>query len=451
MAGNHYENAVQVMRTDNGRASAAIPSRSLNRLSARELIRLLELGEISSIDILRDCLARIEEREKTVQAWAHLEPDAAYAEAARIAGRPDRGVLRGIPLGVKDVIDTADMPTAYGSPIYEGHRPAADAAVVAAVRAAGGIVLGKTVTAEFAHRYPGPTTHPLDPSRTPGGSSSGSAACVADFMVPLALGTQTTASTVRPASYCGVVGYRPSYGLVSCWGIKPSAGSFDTVGVFARDIPDCTLLRDILLGIEPRPVQLSDNAPRIGFCRTILWPMVEPAAAARIEAAVSRLAAGGAPVIDVDLPSVFEPVASAHRVISSYELARNLVAERLFHADQLSPLLKEGKMAEGLRYGMPDYFAAVKQLEAARMAVDGVFASFDILITPGTTGIAPVGTASTGTSDFGAIWTALHLPSMSVPLPDRLEGMPLGVQLVTPRGEDIKLGDMALWIANKWR
>jgi len=428
-----------------------MPSRSLNRLSARELIRLLELGEISSIDILRDCLARIDEREETVRAWAHLEADAAYAEAARIAGQPSRGILRGIPLGVKDVIDTADMPTAYGSPIYQGHRPAADAAVVAAVKGAGGIVLGKTVTAEFAHRFPGPTMHPLDPSRTPGGSSSGSAACVADFMVPLALGTQTTASTIRPASYCGVVGYRPSYGLVSCWGIKPSSGSFDTVGVFARDIPDCALLRDVLLGVEPQPVRLPDNAPRIGFCRTRLWPMVEPAAASRIEAAVSRLAASGAHVIDVNLSTVFDPVASAHRAISSYELAQNLVAERLFHEDKLSRLLKEGKMAEGLHCSIPDYFEAVKRLEAARMAIDGVFAPLDVLITPSTTGIAPVGTASTGTSDFGAIWTALHLPSMSIPLPDGLMGMPLGIQLVARRGEDIKLGDMAMWIADKWR
>lgn len=439
------------MRTSDVRACGAMPSRSLNRLSARELIRLLELGEISSIDILRDCLARIDEREETVRAWAHLEADAAYAEAARIAGQPSRGILRGIPLGVKDVIDTADMPTAYGSPIYQGHRPAADAAVVAAVKGAGGIVLGKTVTAEFAHRFPGPTTHPLDPSRTPGGSSSGSAACVADFMVPLALGTQTTASTIRPASYCGVVGYRPSYGLVSCWGIKPSSGSFDTVGVFARDIPDCALLRDVLLGVEPQPVRLPDNAPRIGFCRTRLWPMVEPAAASRIEAAVSRLAASGAHVIDVNLPAVFDPVASAHRAISSYELAQNLVAERLFHEDKLSRLLKEGKMAEGLHCSIPDYFEAVKRLEAARMAIDGVFAPLDVFITPSTTGIAPVGTASTGTSDFGAIWTALHLPSMSIPLPDGLMGMPLGIQLVARRGEDIKLGDMAMWIADKWR
>lgn len=430
-------------------SDAARPSVSrmpLNRMGVRELARRLETGEVRAEDIVRACLDRIAEREPVLQAWACVDPALALSTAQELDRMPRRGPLHGIPLGVKDVIDTADLPTSYGSPIYQGHRPGIDAASVAAVRAAGAVVLGKTVTAEFAHRLPGKTTHPLDPLRTPGGSSSGSAAAVADFMAPLALGTQTTASTIRPASFCGVVGYRPTYGLVSCAGVKPSSGSLDTLGAFARSVEDCALLRDVLMELPPRLLRRPDGAPRMGFCRTPFWTGVESAAAARIEAAAARLAAAGAYVAGVELGPAFAPVAAAHRTISGYELARNLASERRLHSDGLSAVLKEGRMAEGLRIGAADYAQAHATLESARLAAADLLRGVDLLIAPAAGGVAPVGLGSTGAPEFCTIWTALHLPALSLPLPCGVGELPLGLQLVGRRGADAALFDAASWV-----
>ena len=426
-----------------GRATAAP---SLHRLGVRTLARLLETGEARAEDIVRACLERIAERDPAVQAWACVDPALALRAARALDRSARRGPLHGIPVGVKDVIDTADLPTAYGSPIYQGYRPGVDAASVAAVRAAGAVVLGKTVTAEFAHRLPGPTTHPLDPLRTPGGSSSGSAAAVADFMAPLALGTQTTASTIRPASYCGVVGYRPTYGLVSCAGVKPSSASFDTLGAFARSVDDCALLRDALMELPPRPPAAPDAPPRIGFCRTPFWSRVEPAAAARLEAAAAHLAGCGARADRIELGPAFADVPAAHRTISSYELARNLASERRLHREGLSAVLREGKMAEGLRTGPAAYAQAQATLEAARLACADLLREVDVLLAPAAPGVAPVGLNSTGSPEFCTVWTALHLPALALPLPCGAGELPLGVQILGRRGEDAQLFDAAAWV-----
>lgn len=417
----------------------------LNGQDAILLARRLESRDLRAEEVVRDCLDRIAEREAVVRAWVHLDPDRAIEQARRLDRGPYRGPLHGIPLGVKDIIDTAGQPTAYGSPIYREHVPAIDAACVAIVRAAGGIVLGKTVTAEFAHRLPGPTTNPLDPARTPGGSSSGSAAAVADDMVPLALGTQTTASTIRPASFCGVYGYRPTFGTISCAGVKPSSTSFDTIGLFARSIEDCAFLQAVLLEVPPRPVADLSAPPRIGFCRTPFWSDMEPAAARLVEEAVGRLART-AVVRDVVLPPVLDRLAEAHRIVASYELARNLATERLLHPDGLSPLLRDGKMAEGLRTDAAAYAQALAVLDLCRTAEAALFEPFDVLVAPSTGGIAPEGLRSTGSAAFCALWTALHVPAVSIPLPDRLEGMPLGLQVVAARGRDAGLFEAARWI-----
>ena len=430
-------------RTKTPTGAGATP---LHQIDALRLADMVERGETTAQAIVSDCLDRISGREGTVHAWSWVDRAGALAAARALDAGPRRGPLHGVPFGVKDVIDTADMPTAYGSPIYDGYRPGIDATAVTAVRRAGGIVLGKTVTAEFAHRLPGPTANPLDPSRTPGGSSSGSAAAVADCMVPLALGTQTTASTIRPASYCGVIGYRPTFGAISCAGVKANSPSFDTIGIIARSLDDCALMRDILMEAAPHVVRMPDTAPRIGFCRTPFWSAVSPDCAAMLERAAGALSARGAKVREVTLDPRFSGVPKSHRIVSSYELARAMATERARHGDLISAVMREGKIAEGLALGMTDYVQAQEHLEVARQASREIFGGLDIVAAPSVAGIAPVGLTTTGTAEFSAIWTALHLPSLTIPLPDRIDGMPLGIQLIGRRGSDRQLFDAARWI-----
>jgi Asp-tRNA(Asn)/Glu-tRNA(Gln) amidotransferase A subunit family amidase len=422
---------------------------SPERLDAVSASQLLDSGALTAERLLAALLERIGEREPAIGAWEHIGSEGALRRARELDRNGRSGPLHGIPVGVKDIIDTADQPTTYGSPIYAGHRPTIDAAGVAATRAAGGIVLGKTVTAEFAHRKPGKTRNPLDIARTPGGSSSGSAAAVADFMVPLALGTQTTASVIRPASYCGVVGYRPSYGLMSCAGVKPSSPSLDTLGIFARSVADCALFRDALLGAPVRlPAGELGRAPRLGFCRTPFWSKVEPSAARLIEQAVSHLSGRGGEIREVELPPDIAGLSKAHRVVSSYEFASSLATERLQHAEGLSALLRDGKMAEGLGYTPEDYFGAVANLEQGRARAASLFGDLDVLLAPSVSGIAGVGLESTGPAEFSSIWTALHGPCMSIPLPERIDGMPIGLQLVARRGDDLRLAEVAEWVVH---
>ncbi len=248
----------------------------LHELGAVEIARRVASGEATCEAVVRACLSRIAEREPEVQAWHHLDPERVIRHARELDRSAKRGPLIGVPFGAKDIIDTCDMPTEYGSPIFRGHQPRSDAACIALSRKAGGILLGKTVTTEFANQYPGKTRNPADPTRTPGGSSSGSAAAVADMMVPLAIGTQTTGSTIRPASFCGAFGYRPTWGDLRCTGVKEAAGSLDTLGLIARSIEDIALYRDVLLGETPQPVMESGPVPRIGFCRTHVRSAIEP-------------------------------------------------------------------------------------------------------------------------------------------------------------------------------
>ena len=246
-------------------------ARALNELSASEVARRIAAREITAAAVVGDCLARIAAREPALHAFAHVDPDLALRQARELDRGPNRGALHGVPIGIKDNIDTADQPTQMGSPIYRGHRPAWDAACVALLRAAGAVILGKTVTAEFAGMTAGPTVNPHNPAHTPGGSSSGSAAAVADFMLPAALGTQTGGSVLRPAAYCGVIGYKPTFGAFNRAGLKFAAESLDTIGLIARSLDDMALLTSVLLGGKTAaPVTLA-APPRIGLCRTPLW------------------------------------------------------------------------------------------------------------------------------------------------------------------------------------
>ncbi len=283
-----------------------------------------------------------------MQAWQYFDADYAIEQARTLDAGDKRGSLVGVPYGVKDIVDTADMPTEYGSPIFKGHRPRRDAACVALSRKAGGVLMGKTVTTEFANVHPGKTRNPWDPQRTPGGSSSGSAAAVAASMVPLAIGTQTTGSTTRPASFCGTFGYRPTWGDLRTNGVMEASGSLDTLGILARSVQDVALYRDVLLGVEPQPVSDIASPPRIGFCRTHVWPRLKAETQKLLEDAAETLARRGARVEDVTLPPDFEGLEDVHRWISGFEMARNLTWEFENHWDEISETFRNGRVKDGL-------------------------------------------------------------------------------------------------------
>jgi amidase len=419
----------------------------LHALTATDIVQAIRRGHTTCEAVARACLDRIAEREPAVQAWQYLDADSVIAQARALDRRGSSGPLHGVPFGVKDIIDTHDMPTAYGSPIYQGHHPASDAACVALARQAGGIVMGKTVTTEFANVFPGKTRHPRDPHRTPGGSSSGSAAAVSDGMVPLALGTQTTASTIRPASFCGIVGYRPTYGHLRCAGVKEAAGSFDTLGLMARSIADIALLRDVLLGDTPAPPPTAPGIPpRIGFCRTALWSRLEPSTADLLEHAATCLAQAGARVEDVSLPGACEPILDIHRTIASFEFARNFTYEIAHHWEHLSPALRQGRVRQGLACDFATYRAAQAALERCRTALDAMMAPYDVLLTASAAGEAPMGLQSTGDASFCALWTAAYVPALTLPVFAGPQGLPVGAQVIGKRHEDCALFATAQWV-----
>jgi Asp-tRNA(Asn)/Glu-tRNA(Gln) amidotransferase A subunit family amidase len=413
------------------------------RLTASEAAARLEAGTLSAEALVRDCLDRIEAR-AAVRAWVWLDPELALAQARSVdhAGRP--GVLKGVPVGVKDVIDTYDMPTQHGSPIYQGNRPFADAACVALTRAAGGVILGKTVTTEFANRHPRETVHPHNPAHTPGGSSSGSAAAVADFQVPVGFGTQTGGSTIRPAAFCGVIGYKPSFGEFSRVGIKMQCHNLDTLGVICRSLDDLSLMRAVLQVQPRRPVDRAASAPRVGFCRTPAWDHASADTQAVLERTASRLAAAGATVKNsAPIPADF--LEHQHRIFA-FEAARNYAYEYEVHGDKLSPALRDGLLTPGRELPLPAYIEAIETAEMVRARLDDVFGEFDILLAPSAVGEAPEGLASTGDARFNAIWTLAWTPCVTLPAGTGKKGLPLGVQLVGARFRDEVLLDAAAWV-----
>jgi amidase len=414
-------------------------------LSLAEAVAALAAGTLSAEALMRASLDRIEAG-AAIKAWASLDPERAIAEARAIdrAGRPDR--LKGAPLGVKDVIDTTQLPTEHGSPIYRGNRPFADAACVALARAEGGIILGKTATTEFANRFPGPTVHPRNPAHTPGGSSSGSAAAVADFQVPAAFGTQTGGSVIRPAAFCGVIGYKPSFGEFSRVGIKMQSHSLDTLGVICRSLDDLALMRAVLLSHDMPEVDRAGAAPRIGLCRTPAWDAAEPATQALIERVASRLSAKGARVREAAFAPQFAGILDCHRDIFYFEAARNYASEYDFHRESLSPVLRDTVLGPGRATPLSRYVEALEEADVYRVHLDDLFAEFDLLLTPSATGEAPEGLGSTGDARFNGMWTLAHTPCLTLPAGTGPKGLPLGIQLVGRRGRDEKLFDAAAWV-----
>jgi len=420
-----------------------------NELTACAALAELAAGRLSAESLARACLERIAEREPVVHAFAHLAPELALAEARRRDAAPVRGPLFGLPLGVKDIIDTADLPTAYGSRVYPGNRPAQDAACVALARAAGAVILGKTVTTEFAFRAPGPTANPHDPARTPGGSSSGSAAAVADCMLPVAFGTQTGGSIIRPASYCGVVGYKPSLGTVNRTGVKPLAESFDTVGLFARSVADVALVTAVLAGDDPARFRFEPLEPaRIGLCRTPSWPEAEPASREALETAAERLRRQGVRVADTVLPSAFDDFNEWHSIVLRFEAFRTFAYERTAHHDKLAASTL-AELDAGSRIARRDYLDAKDGIRECRRLAAGLFEELDLLLAPSAPGEAPLGLESTGEATFNRLWTGLLTPCLNLPGLSGPQGLPVGVQTVGARDDDLRLLRWSGWIERR--
>jgi amidase len=418
----------------------------LNELTATEIVEEVTAGRMTCEAMTRACLDRIAEREAEVLAWQYLNPDQALAQARSLDKSGRTGPIIGVPFGIKDIIDTCDMPTEYGSPIYAGHQPKSDAACVAMSRRAGGVLMGKTVTTEFANRHPGKTRNPFDSRRTPGGSSSGSAAAVADFMVPLAIGTQTTGSTIKPGSFCGVFAYRPTYGDLRCVGVKEASGSLDTLGLYARSVEDIALFRNVLLRIDPEPLPAETPVPRIGFCRTPAWSQVEPATQKMLEDAAQALARAGAKVEDVALPETFGRTEESHRWISSFEFTRNFTWEIENHWDKLSAALRNGRLKHGLGCSFEQYRDAREHADLCRQLLAPIFERYDVLFCPVATGEAPIGLDDTGNSSLCSLWTLMHVPAMNLPLFKGTNGLPIGAQVVARRNDDRKLFSAARWV-----
>ena len=420
--------------------------RAPNELNATEAATLIARGELTSETLVKSCLDRISAREDTIGAWQYLNPEQSLEQARERDRCRPVGPLHGIPVGIKDIIATADMPTCYGSPIYRDWTPAWDASCVAALRASGAIIMGKTVTTEFAAYQPGKTANPHNPLHTPGGSSSGSAAAVADMMVPLSLGTQTAGSIIRPASFCGVVGYKPSFGYVNRAGLKPSSESLDTIGVFARSVADAGLALSVLsrrtdLALNEAPM----TPPCIGFCRTDQWESAEKGTELAFEKAKGVLAETGAKIVEITLPEIYRELAEAQTIIMAYETAHALAYEALQYETLLSTKIMD-LIDNGRNCKVADYDMARCLADRCRAALVKVFADIDVLIAPSVKGEAPVGLSATGDPIFNRIWTLMHVPCINIPVMEIATRMPVGVQVIGLEGSDAQTLHTARWV-----
>ena len=394
-------------------------------LSALALSRQIETGALTPRAVVELCADAIAKREAEIGAFVVLDIEAARARANACADLP----LRGLPVGVKDIYDTADFPTEYGSAIYAGHRPKADAAMVALVRRAGGVVIGKTVTTEFASLEPGRTRNPHNLAHTPGGSSSGSAAAVAAGMVPIALGSQTGGSVIRPAAYCGVTGFKPSFRLLPTVGMKCFSWSLDTVGLFAADVADAAFAAAAISGRDLRVDGAEPAGPRIALVRTQSWPEASADMQGAVERAGRAAQAAGAKVNEIDLPPILEAATKAHGTIQDHEAYRALADEIDRHRDRLGPVLR-AQLDQAAALTPAAYDEARRLARQARRAFVDLMEGADVILTPSAPGAAPHGLGSTGQPTFNRLWTLLGAPCVNVPGLSDSAGLPLGVQIV---------------------
>jgi Asp-tRNA(Asn)/Glu-tRNA(Gln) amidotransferase A subunit family amidase len=435
---------------------------SLYSLSLTQAADDIREGRIASVDLVADCLKRIDEVEPRVGAWAFLDREHALSQAREADDRRKQGQatgpLHGVPIGIKDIFDTGDYPTELGSPLWAGRTPRRDAAAVARLRAAGAVIMGKTVTTEYAYRTPGKTRNPHDAERTPGGSSSGSAAAVAASMVPGAIGSQTNGSVIRPAAFCGVVGFKPTHGLIPRSGALLLSRALDHVGVFARSVEDAALLAEQLAGFDEedpdtrplaRPPLAATAAsepplpPRFAFVRTPAWPQAEPVTEPAFAELIEAL---GDAASEVELGAGFERAYEMHGVVMDVEMAHNLHRDYEQGREKLSPALRE-LIERGRTHRATDYTRALAGAAPLNAMLDPVFDEYDALIAPATPGVAPRGLDSTGNPVFCTLWTYLGTPAVTLPLLQGENGLPIGVQLIARRGNDARLLRTARWLA----
>ena len=414
-----------------------------SELGVRAAAKRIARRELTCEALVRSCLDRIAERDAAVGAWQYLDREAVLAQARAHDRAVVRGPLHGVPVGIKDVYDTVDMPTTYGSKIYRGHRPTADTKLVAALRQAGMIVLGKTVTTEFACGFPAGTRNPRDLARSPGVSSSGSAAAVADGMVPLATGTQTGGSIIRPAAFCGVYGFKASLDGFDRTGYRHCKPTLDTFGLFARSVDDIALVHQTVAGAPS--IDAIGAAPRIGLCRTPFRDDVTAPMMAALEKAASHLAAAGARVFEATLPETFRELPKTWDVVNSVESARALDREFLESAALMNPQLRD-KLAAGRATPEPAYRTALAHAETCRRVLAALFEGCDILLTPSAHGVATRLDEPALPPTFNASWTLLHVPCVSIPDFSGPDGLPLGLQLIGPVGSDSRLLAVAGWV-----
>lgn len=429
-------------------------------MTAAESVAAVCAGEITSEELVRDCIEHISGIEDTVGAWAHFDPEYSLQQA-READRFRQtghvvGPLHGVPVGVKDIFNTRDMPTEYGCSLHAGHQPDHDAPVIEYLRAAGAIIMGKTVTTEMAVYSPGKTRNPHDPNRTPGGSSSGSAAAVAAGMVPVAVGTQTNGSVIRPASYCGVYGFKPSFGLISRTGVLRQSQPLDQIGVFARTLEDTALIAEAMMVFEAKDPDMQPRMhpalsqvlkteppvpPKLAFIRTAVWDQADDDVHSGFEELVEHF---GDRIVEVQLPPEFDQVIDIHRTIMESDLALNFDREYRHGKDTLSDVLRQ-MIERGQKNTAVEYHQALAAVPGLRRKLSYILSEYDAIVTPATTGEAPVGLESTGSPVFCTLWTLCGLPAITVPAMQGSNGMPLGVQMVADRGEDARLLRTARW------
>jgi Asp-tRNA(Asn)/Glu-tRNA(Gln) amidotransferase A subunit family amidase len=420
----------------------------ITRLSAMELRAALSRGRLTPRDVAEASRARITHREAQVGAFAHIDWNQVDKQIKNLRNQPtEAGPLWGVPVGIKDLFDTADLPTAYGSDIYAGHRPAWDAPAVARLRTAGAVILGKTVTTEFAWRRAGKTRNPLDARFSPGGSSSGSAASVADRMVPVAIGSQTAGSIIRPAAFCGIVGFKPTFGLISTAGVKPLAQSLDTVGAFARTVADVGLIAGVMAARSDwTSIKPPKKTPKLALVRGPEWDLVSQAALTATQTAAEELV--GKTLQKRKAPKDFLGLVDAHVRIVGYEAARELYHEKRSHPERLSPILR-GLLEDGAGISPSSYQEALSLRDECLASLDDLFGDADVLVAPAALGEPPRAEEGTGDPVMCRAWTLLRLPSITIPLGKGPNGLPLGLQMAARPGDDTRLLSVAQWAEAK--
>jgi Asp-tRNA(Asn)/Glu-tRNA(Gln) amidotransferase A subunit family amidase len=441
---------------------------STNLLSALDARALIEKGLLTSCELVEACLARIDELEPTIGAWAHLDREVALQQARdadefRKSGLPI-GALHGLPIGIKDIIDTADYPTERGTVLHQGRQPEADATLVSLLKEAGAIILGKTVSTELAVYAPGKTRNPHNPDHTPGGSSSGSAAAVSAAMVPLSVGTQTNGSVIRPAAYCGVYGYKPSFGRISRHGVLEQSPPLDTIGVFARDLADLALIADVLMRFDAQDEAMTPIAPpcvasimaqevpvdpHFAFMRTPVWEQIDQVSKDGLRELIEFTNEVQPKTIDiVDMPASFADLHEDHRKVMEGDLARSFADEYHRGKAQLSEVLRE-MIERGQQVSDAEYQESVARMQDYNAFLGEVFEDYDAILTPATPGVAPAGIDATGSPVMNTIWTFCGTPAINLPILQSADGLPMGVQIVGEKNDDARLFRSTRWLLDR--